>query len=448
MRASYFLILLLAINACSKGAKKERIAIISAEPASSAILEKRTIVDFKIKVEHNLVSTDTGKISLVIQDQDGKPLSNLIISKRIHPGKGESTLNQSIWIPNQVSRIDLFTPLYPEGVTQTIIVDYLSYEVASRPGSDALQWPQNVRALLFPDLEISPFLPTQKETDNAAIHYIQALDYYTQDKEAITAGKNFKQLSQRPLMVKAMAKVFDGARYKQCDFRIKYPPPADLIARPDLDLYAFQNLARIMACSLTQYVAKQDFDTAKQIARSIVALGSHLRRSSYFSAQASFGMWIEKFGIQQSLDIAQATNNHDDEEMASRLLTNATKIESMCKAKLSLVKKDYPFRDPLPSIPASARELLINLEDAEPIFRIEGLQIIGTLYNTKYDDDPTLELAKDPNFVAFKNSRPKDLLVIRAKVSELAASDPDSRVREVAKLVLDVLDKFGNKSQP
>lgn len=328
-----------------------------------------------------------------------------------------------------------------------IMIFFLAINSYLMAGNNALQSAQDVRAARFPDFELSPFLPDQKDTGNAATQYIQALECFEQDKEAYNLRENLGQLSQRPLILKAMARIFDGAHIKQCDFTIKYPPGADMVSSTCPDFAALRILANTMAYSSTQYAAKKDLDTAKEIARSILALGNHLRQSAYMSPQDFFGAQIAKIGAQQLTLIALTTNNYDEQKKLNGLIRNLARTESIRKAKVKLIQKDSPFWQLVGPLPASAKELLVNLQDAEPIYRMEGLQIIGTLYNTKYDTHSGLELAKDPNFVAFKNSRPKDLPVIRAKVSELAASDPDSKVQEVAKLVLDVLDKFENKPQ-
>jgi hypothetical protein len=107
-------------------AKGDQIKILEAFPKTSEKLKVGSNVAFKYKVQYNLVSSDTGTITLVVQGASNETLANALYV--VEKGDGIKTLEAKIAVPD-TRAVQVFTPLSPQNSLSTTIVDYRQYKV-------------------------------------------------------------------------------------------------------------------------------------------------------------------------------------------------------------------------------------------------------------------------------------------------------------------------------
>jgi hypothetical protein len=111
----------------------DSISLTNMVPASGTTLLQGQTVTFTGTVAYSLASADSGAVVLVIQDQANhllQPLTAPQPSASISKGTGQVTLSQSIALPGTgITRVHVFFPLVPSGVTGTDVVVSVSYPV-------------------------------------------------------------------------------------------------------------------------------------------------------------------------------------------------------------------------------------------------------------------------------------------------------------------------------
>lgn len=106
------------------------VKIVSIAPELSKPLYVGDKVRIMVEVEY-VLSQESGTITLVLQtgESGGPFLGNS--TDVVFKGKGTVKLEREIQIPD-TRAIQVFTPLTPQGVVDTSIVDYRAFKVAKR----------------------------------------------------------------------------------------------------------------------------------------------------------------------------------------------------------------------------------------------------------------------------------------------------------------------------
>lgn len=421
-------VLLLVIGCASKKAK-DYIKIVEVIPSKDTLLIKGSVTKFEVKVRYKLITAERGRISLVIQNQNG-PLSGFPDTRTVNKGEGNLSLSRIVFITENSEEIDLFVPLYREGKCATSIVDYVSYKVtASEKTAQGKTF--NLLNLKFPEIEISPFLPEQKAEGNAADYYYTALQIWKQLKQNETKDENISQLVDNPIVKKAMAAIYDGSHIKNCDFTKFYSITYNLLKGDLPDFNVFEMLVRCMAYYSKREAQKGNFKVAKDICSAIIGFGTHLRDSAFTTMQFYWGIKIQKLGFSTLAEIEKDWNLISKINSNLRLLDETKEIFQMKQLNL---RKDIVYWKLTPDLPKSIIDFLPFLDDSEPIYRIQALQTICTWYNPENYFE--LQLEKDKNFPDFINSLSEHIEEVEAKIKYISENDPDERVRKVATLVL------------
>ncbi len=109
--------------------EKDSVKIIAISPDTHAALRVGEKVTVRVEVEYNLVSAESGRVTLVIQQGDpGRtPLGNG--SEVVMKGKGKLEMVKDIEVPD-TNALQIFIPLYVEGAGSTRVVDTRFYKVA------------------------------------------------------------------------------------------------------------------------------------------------------------------------------------------------------------------------------------------------------------------------------------------------------------------------------
>jgi hypothetical protein len=121
----------------------DSVRIISISPNTGAPLRVGESVTFRVEVEYNLVSAESGQVTLVIQQSESgrAPLANEV--EVVERGKSRLVLSKDIRVPD-TKTIRVFTPLNVQGGTSTRIVDTRSYKVESSGGSPGVSPPESL----------------------------------------------------------------------------------------------------------------------------------------------------------------------------------------------------------------------------------------------------------------------------------------------------------------
>ena len=100
-------------------------------PAASTLVAGRQVT-FRARVRYALATANTGQVSLVIEDQDFRVISTPPqTSAAVVRGEGTVELVDTVTIPaSGVTRVLVFTPLFPAGASRSTAVQQVTYTVA------------------------------------------------------------------------------------------------------------------------------------------------------------------------------------------------------------------------------------------------------------------------------------------------------------------------------
>lgn len=101
------------------GDPSNSIFYVSTTPRTGTGLKVGDQVSFSLTVNYDLATADTGRIALVLQKDDGSPLSPTRgqVVAAISRGTGVTTLTDSFEVPPGTKKIHVFVPLTPTGNT-------------------------------------------------------------------------------------------------------------------------------------------------------------------------------------------------------------------------------------------------------------------------------------------------------------------------------------------
>jgi hypothetical protein len=101
---------------------------ITPSPVEPLIAGSR--VTFSARVRYALATADTGRVSLVIEDQDFQLFSPTPQQRAsVLRGEGIVELADTVDIPARVTTVHVFTPLFPTGAARSTAVQRVSYTV-------------------------------------------------------------------------------------------------------------------------------------------------------------------------------------------------------------------------------------------------------------------------------------------------------------------------------
>ncbi len=420
------------ICGCSED-KSDLVKIIRASPSPGTNLIKGTTVSFEFEIKYRLTSANNAVITLVVQDQNGKKVGDIQPSKIIGQGDGEIRIEHTLFIPPSVDLIEFFTPLIKEREHITRIVDVISYKVVSSSNAEQtlnIFKGENIIALKFPDMNLQGFLPNQKISGNAAEFYVEALNLFEQDQGSAKSNFDINLLANRAIIRKALGKIFDGAHIKTCDFTQYYPPFANLLKGKLPNFKYFEILAKTMSYCGNDFAQKNNYKSAMDTGLAIIAFGNHLRESAFTSTQYYWGIKIQKLGFES---LAKIVTDLELQRKIDINLSLLNETENIFRKKQINLRRDAPYWQITPSLPENIIEFLHFIDDAEPIFRIEALQIISTWCDS--NNYAQLQLEKDKNFWKFQNSLRDSLPKVKEKIERISMNDYDSRVKIISLIV-------------
>ncbi len=308
---------------------------------------------------------------------------------------------------------------------------------------------ESVFQLTLPTVDISPFLPQQKAEGNAAEFYVKALKvlehYPGKDRLLKDVTEEPNTLLQDKQVQEMLSHICEGARTKNCDFKIAFAAPATVYDKhPDPQF--FQGMCIALRKEANSHLDKGDYPTAIDRAKIIVAVGNHLRQSLYHPFDEIAGIGFEKIGIRNLQKIYQKMNDRANADRCQEALDKLQGVVDIIIKKMSAkgTGPDAPALDTLKAM----------LKDKAPCMRIDALFIIGTAL------DPNLEKRKQETREKLKKQFGAEVaekmfkqesytmlyvLQMKTKKQELRTSivpllnDPDQRVRDVAEKIAERL---------
>jgi hypothetical protein len=322
-------------------------------------------------------------------------------------------------------------------------------DLAAPQGAGDQETSESAFQLALPEVDITPFLPPQKAEGNAAEFYIKALaileQYPGKDRLLKDVTEEPNKLLHNKQVQEMLSNICEGARIKNCDFKIAFPAPASIYyKRPDFNF--FQGMCMALRKEANSDLDKSDYAGAIERAKIIVALGNHLRQSAYHPIDEMADVSLEEMGIRNLQKIYQKMN---DKPNADRCQQAVDKLQLVA----DIIMKKMTAKGTGPGAP-TVDTLKAMLKDKAPCMRIDALFIIGTAL------DPNLEKRKEEIREKLKKQFGAEVgeemfkqeaytmpyvLQLKTKKQELRAAvasvlnDPDRRVRDVAEKVAERL---------
>jgi hypothetical protein len=111
----------------------DTVAIETITPERGTTLTPGSRVTFQVRGRYTLASASTGRIGLVIEDQNFKNISSSVPqpSATVIRGGGTLQIADTITIPaNNVTTVHVYLPLIPNGSSSSTAVDRVTYSVA------------------------------------------------------------------------------------------------------------------------------------------------------------------------------------------------------------------------------------------------------------------------------------------------------------------------------
>lgn len=122
---------MLALVGTSTYASDDYVKIVSLSPNNDKPLYIGDKVTIAVEIEYQFTSANIASITMIIQkaESGGRSLANE--TDAVFKGKGTIKLSKEITIP-KTKALQIFTPLRPEGVQSTKIVDSRMFKVVSK----------------------------------------------------------------------------------------------------------------------------------------------------------------------------------------------------------------------------------------------------------------------------------------------------------------------------
>ncbi len=105
----------------------DSISIVAAQPAAGSVLRRGSTVEFYVSVSYDLQTAPNGAIFLVIQDQTGRSIQPTQPFVNVRQGAGRVELWQSLMVPIDADRVDLFVPMANFTSASTRVVARVEY---------------------------------------------------------------------------------------------------------------------------------------------------------------------------------------------------------------------------------------------------------------------------------------------------------------------------------
>jgi len=311
---------------------------------------------------------------------------------------------------------------------------------------------------LVRNADLSMFFPKQERTGNAAKEYIRAFDLYNADRDHTKYLGQWDVLLQRRAMRAALALITSGSKCAKCDFTPFEPDDLDRSSKFPY-LVETQTLARLLGERVERELAAGERDKALETARTIMAFGRHLRSSAYVLSQEIQGIAIENLAVAKFRKIY---GENADEETSAKLKA----MEYLLGATRQYIADEISSHSAV-GTPAFSADLAW-LRSPHPVLRCEAILNIAQHSlprSVLVKPTPTIDL----NTLLHKLERAttgskiritreevetkivwprrgvrsgvsyEDVRRVREILTPVARSDPDPRVRILARRLLDSL---------
>ena len=310
---------------------------------------------------------------------------------------------------------------------------------------------------LVRDSDVSMFFPPKPREGNAASAYTRAFELFNMDRERTRYFEQWDLLLERPLIRKALDQITSGAQCQSCDF-IPYLP--DDLSRSSKFPYLVETtqLPKLLSKRFDREMADKQKKEALATARALMAFGRHLRGSALVFDQEIQGIAIEWLAVscfRRAYGPSVDTVTSAKMTLMTRLLeasrdfirdakTSHAAAGGGFSADLGWLRSSYPvlrceaiihiaqqtFPDSVLIKPTPAIDIGALLEKLEQATTLTKARIRREEVETKI---------RWPRKGVGSNVTAEDVQRLREVLEPAAQSDPDWRVRVLAKRFLDSL---------
>ena len=310
---------------------------------------------------------------------------------------------------------------------------------------------------LVRDADLSFFFPPQQRDGNAAAAYSRAFEIFGADRERTSARGQPERLLERPAMQAALELITSSAVCRSCDFLPFLPDDMSRTTKFPY-LHETQTLARLLGLQFDRLLAAGKRPAALAVARTLMAFGRHLRGSALVLSQDLQGLAIERLA---TVSFEQALAGTTDAVTLAKLVAVqrlldgtqnaiADEVASHTTAGHGFTADQAWLRS---SHPVLRCEAILNMAQAtlpesvlvKPTPSLSLTEIMRTLDQATTGSTVTLRREQFETKIQWPRKgvrlgvTAEDLRVLRGLIEPLAQSDPDGRVRILARRLLDSL---------
>lgn len=106
----------------------DSVKIVTISPDTTTPLRIGETVAFRVELEYNLTTADSGTVTLVIQQGESGRQSLGNETEVVHKGRGRIVMSKDVVVPD-TKAVLIFTPLGVQGSTSSRVVDNRAYKV-------------------------------------------------------------------------------------------------------------------------------------------------------------------------------------------------------------------------------------------------------------------------------------------------------------------------------
>jgi len=323
---------------------------------------------------------------------------------------------------------------------------------------DPTSRPTTTSVPLIRDGDLSIFFPAKQRSGNAASAYVRAFDIFDADRDRLRFGDKYDALLKHGPMRAALEWITSGSLCKSSDF-LPYLP--DDLSRTTKFPYLIETLvlAKLLSVRADRELAANQREAALATGRTLMAFGRHLRASALVRDQEIQGITIEWLAVA----VFQKAYSREADAVTSGKLTAVEHLlkasrDFLDEAATSHSAKGRPafsadlawLRSPHPvmrceailnmaqaSLPSS---VLIKptptIDDRLLLQRLEGATTTSKVRIRREEVEVKIEW---PRKGVRRDVTPEDARRLREVLAPVAQSDPDQRVRTLARRFLDTL---------
>lgn len=308
------------------------------------------------------------------------------------------------------------------------------------------------------DSDLSVFFPPKQHDGNAASAYVRAFEIFDADRDRVRYQDQWDVLLERQSVRAALELITSGGLCKSCDLLPFLPDDLDRATKFPY-LVETQDLAKLLSVRADRELAAKQAEAALATGQTLMAFGCHLRASALVLTQDVQGLAVERLAVST---LRKALGRHADTVTSAKL----TVVEQLLDASQRFIADEVSshsaqgapsfssdlawLRSPYPVLRCEA---ILNMAQAtfprsvlvKPTPTIDLLKFLKKLEGATTTSKVTIRREEVEARIQWPRKgvrgglMPENVQQLREALGPVAQSDPDNRVRTLARRFLDAL---------